>query len=797
MTAEFERRALMVFEVMLQQPEAVREAWLEREAAGDNALLSRVRAMRDADRLAALGTGAALDHAEEEVPPERIGAYRIVERIGSGGMGSVYRGERDTGDFAHVVAIKVIKPGLLSAGLIERFQRERSILAGLRHPGIAQLHDGGETESGSPFIIMEFVEGRPLLQWRDEDTPSLGERRRVFATMCSAVAFAHRNLIVHRDLTPSNVLVTDDAKSGWGVKLIDFGIARPADVLADQGIDPERASIVSLSLTPGYAAPERMRGGAVTTSADIYSLGRLLEKLMPPGSADRELRAVIARATAPEPQDRYPTVEALGDDVAAMGDGRPVAAMAGGGGYRLRKFLERYRWQTTAAGFVLVALVTALVLTTAAYRRAEVARAAEAARFAELRSLASYLLFDLNDRLERTVGNTAARADLARQAQGYLSSLARSPHADPQIRYEAAVGLIKLARIQGVPSEPNLGDRKSARANLETAERLLTGLHGETGVAPDAALAEAGALQSVIAVHGESDPAGGARLLAAARIALDRAPNQDGPAWRHARRTVRKAELEHADLGEKTKDLATLAEALEADIARWPAATRDSWDARLDRGYADYYRGLARLLAGEKDNGLPQFLEAERRFDALLAARPNDPTVLFMQSYNRLIGMQSASQLGKEDVSARMILAAKALIDQLVRLEPNDDAVQALSANITEGLSQNLRDHDRFAEAIAMQRQVVAGRRRAADKGSPRAEANLGFSLGVLGVIARDARDRPLACASWKEAEARFAALDRRKQLLGFHAAFLPGLRANLTVCSANGPWSAFGPLRR
>ncbi len=157
------------------------DTWLEQEIAGDDALLSRVRAMRHADRIAGLGTGAALDHAEEETPPERIGAYRIVERIGSGGMGSVYRGERETGDFSHVVAIKVIKPGLLSDALIERVQRERAILAKLRHAGIAQLYDGGETDGGSPYIVMDFVEGRPLLHWADEENPSSSERRRVFA----------------------------------------------------------------------------------------------------------------------------------------------------------------------------------------------------------------------------------------------------------------------------------------------------------------------------------------------------------------------------------------------------------------------------------------------------------------------------------------------------------------------------------------------------------------------------------------------------------------------------------------
>ena len=765
-------------------------------------MLSRVRAMRDADRIAGFGTGAALDHAEEETPPDRIGAYRIVERIGSGGMGSVYRGERETGDFSHVVAIKVIKPGLLSDALIERFQRERAILAKLRHPGIAQLYDGGETEGGSPYIVMEFVEGRPLLHWADEENPSPGERRRVFAAMCSAVAFAHRNLIVHRDLTPSNVLVTDDAKSGWGVKLIDFGIARPADVIADVlvgngGMDPERASIVSLSLTPGYAAPERMRGTAVTTAADIYSLGRLLEKLIPPGAKDRELRAVIARATATEPQDRYPTVEALADDVARSGDGRPVAAVRGGRRYRLVKFLRRYRFQTAAAGLALAGLVVALALTTAAYRRAETARTAEATRFAQLRRLATYLLFDLDDRLKRTVGNTAARADLAREAQSYLTSLAHSPRANPQIRYEAAVGLIKLARIQGVPSEPNLGDRKSAHANLETAETLLEDLKGAPPIDPNPPLADAQALQSVIYIHGGGQPKRAAEKLDLARRSLARSSSVGSDAWVQARRTVRKAELEVADMGDRASVLPALADALEADITRWPLAKRHSYDARLDHAYATYYRAIARSIAGDTKASVPMFLDTERRFADLVRERPNDPAVLYMSAYSDLIGFGAASQVGQEDVSGRLIRAAKSSIDQLLKLEANDDAVQALAANVKEGLSQDLRDRNHFAEAVAMQREVVESRRESARKApAGNAPAGLGFSLAILGVIGKNAGDRALTCSSWKESEAVFGALDRQKRLVGFYAGFLPGLRANLKRCDAGESASHFKSLR-
>ncbi len=255
-----ERRVLALFEEALALPREEREAFAVRSAAGSTELLARLRAMLAADTTASLRTGAAATLVDEPPPPERIGAYRIEEPIGRGGMGSVYRGRRISGDFDHVAAIKIVKPGLLSEALVERFRRERQLLARLVHPNIARLYDGGETGDGSPYFIMEYVDGLPLLGWAERHRPGVDERLRLFADICGAVAFAHRNLVVHRDLTPSNVLVTEDGV----VKLIDFGIARPADE-GDQGAGSE-ASIGSLSLTPGYAAPERMTSRAVTTA---------------------------------------------------------------------------------------------------------------------------------------------------------------------------------------------------------------------------------------------------------------------------------------------------------------------------------------------------------------------------------------------------------------------------------------------------------------------------------------------------------------------------------------------------
>ena len=791
-----EKEALVLFEQMLDVPEAERDSWIAERTQGRPELASRIQAMQDADRNSMLQTGAATDSLYEEEAPERIGAYRIVSRIGRGGMGSVYRGERETGDFVHVTAIKIIKPGLLSEALVERFERERQTLAKLKHPNIAQLYDGGETESGSPYIVMEHVDGLPVLQWIANHDASAVERRRIFGDICAAVAVAHQNLIVHRDLTPSNVLVTHDGT----VKLIDFGIARAPDhnLAAQETEHVSRSSLKSLSLTPGYAAPERMTRSEVTTAADIYSLGRLLEKILPPAAGDAELQAVIACATANDPADRYATVDALRTDVDAWGAKLPVAAMAGGRPYIVRKFIQRHRASVlaTAAGAVLI--LGALGATWHAYSVAETARAAEAKRFNDLRDLARYMLFDLNDRLERVVGNTESRVSLAERAQAYLSALATSPGIDDELRLEAAEGFIKLARIQGVPGEPNFGERDKAKANLDAAETLLRAIDGKSPSASQA-LARLYAHRAVIQVHSDANSKAADQSIDAAAKALDATPaaKRELP-WMHSRSIVRKAQLELADLADDMARVRALAGDLAKEVGDWPAAARQSREAELDLAYADYYRAYA-LSFDEKTiaQSLPLFQGAERRFRALETKLPNDPIVLYMLAWTGYNAFPAASQVGKKEDAAHFIELAQTTIDRLLAIETRDNGLVTMSNGIREARAQWLRDQGRFDEAIAMQREVIAGHKRLlADKRSPNSLSAHGFSHIILGIIGRDAKERTLACESWVQADRDFTELDKRGELLGFYKEFLPGLRANIAKCTAGRPISDFGALR-
>jgi eukaryotic-like serine/threonine-protein kinase len=405
---EQERAAIALLEALEAVAPAERDAWLDAHA--ENKLVAdRVRSMLAAlNRLSLQTGGAQADDLEIGQPPDRIGAYRITGTIGRGGMGTVYLGERDAGDFERVVAIKLIKAGLLSERLVERFGAERQTLAALQHPNIARMYDGGATPQGEPYIVMEYVDGVPILN-RCDAACSQDKRLALFADVCAAVAYAHNNLIVHRDITPSNVLVaTDDV-----VKLIDFGIARPAGHVTDDATT--RQSLASLTLTPGYAAPERMLGSEATVATDIYSLGKLLDALLD-GSRDRELEAIIAKATAGEPDARYSTADALRADITNFRTNLPVTAMRRDRSYLWQKFFARNRIAVIAGAAALGALVIAFAATGWALIRAETARAEAERRFGEVRSLAGFQLFDLYDRLDNVVGNVGARVALAAEA---------------------------------------------------------------------------------------------------------------------------------------------------------------------------------------------------------------------------------------------------------------------------------------------------------------------------------------------------------------------------------------------
>ena len=279
-TTRIERKK-QLFEEALDQPESRRLAFLDSACSDDPTLRREVERLVEAHEEA--GSFLESPILVADLPPDgeasltgqHIGPYRVERELGRGGMGTVYLAVRDDEQYNKQVAIKVIKRGMDTDSVIQRFRRERQILASLDHPNIARLLDGGVTADRLPYFVMEYIEGQSITEYADAHKLSTIDRLKLFRTVCAAIQFAHQNLVIHRDIKPGNILVTKDGTP----KLLDFGIAKLLDAeLWDETVE-QTATSVRL-MTPEYASPEQVRGAAVTTASDVYSLGVVLYELL-------------------------------------------------------------------------------------------------------------------------------------------------------------------------------------------------------------------------------------------------------------------------------------------------------------------------------------------------------------------------------------------------------------------------------------------------------------------------------------------------------------------------------------
>ena len=758
-----ERETIAAFEELLEVPEAGRDAWLDQRTAGNPQLRARLDALREADQRATLRTGAAVETLDEEEPPERVGVYRIAERIGRGGMGAVYRGERDTGDFDHVVAVKIIKPGLLTEGLVERFRRERQTLASLLHPNIAQLYDGGETEDGSPFIVMEYVDGLPLLHWVEEHKADRAVRLRLFRDICAATAFAHRNLIVHRDLTPSNVLVTADGT----VKLIDFGIARPPQEARAQPSDGETVSdgpsIRHLSLTPGFAAPERMVTSEVTTLADIYSLGRLLNALIPASQADAEFKAIVDRATAPEPKDRYPTVEALAADLEAWRNEMPVAAFGGGKRYRFAKFVRKHRVWVGAATAASLGLLIALGVTLAANVRAERARVEAETRFEQTRAIAKAMLFDAYDEVSRVNGATEARVILAQTGLDYLNALAAIENAPVDVRLEAGRGFIRLSQLIGGEGAAELGRVADGKELLARGEAILAQLHADYPDNPEVqnAIAELWLADVADTLYNDNDPAAARALSEQVVALLDADPTRDA-------QTARQYALALQAIGDSYgwEDQYPLARdtLMRADnfVSTLPEALA------ADEGVRNVHSAVLRLL-GEAHHNVDEEPEARAAINraieinrSLARESDNAPSAVRKLAISLWYSAVVYRTEGEQENARADIEEAAQLARSLRDSDPASSGAARLYGVVGEVRAQILGDLGRYQESFAATEEVVDVFRHLVElsDGAVGQRRGLAVVLNTAGGNFYNGGAYGRACNAWREAKSILEALD-------------------------------------
>jgi eukaryotic-like serine/threonine-protein kinase len=754
---KLERRVLDLFQVLLDLPAGERVAWVKAHSDIDSPLRTRLTAMLAGDRLANMRTGGVSDMIVDERLPERIGAYRITGLIGQGGMGAVYRGERMRGDFDHVAAIKVVRPGALSDALVERFQRERQTLASLSHPNIARLFDGGATDQGDPYIVMEYVDGVPLGTWIETQAASKAERTRLLLDICAAVGFAHQNLIVHRDITPSNILVANNGTA----KLIDFGIARPPVADVDTAPSP-RKSLAGLSLTPGYAAPERVAGKAATTLSDVYSLGVLLDRLLK-NEQDADLTAIIAQASAIDPADRYPSVDALADDVKAWRDGYVVAARKGGKRYAALKFVNRHRVGIAASGLAFLLLISALFITLIANARAVAARNEAEVRFAQTRAIAKTLLFETFDEISRTPGSTKARAALARTGLMYLDALAESSDAPLELRIETGRGYTRLAEVVGGGQESQLGKFEDANALLAKSEAILKPAFA---TAPDdPAVVRAWAIlrlkQAEINLSNNNRP-----LLArqqAREVQTLLAASIDAESVQAMIRAIETEGHSFVWVDEYAKGQIIHAKG-EQYINAKPQIIQN--DARVLAARAANLRQMGEALHKLKQTALTRTtLDRSISFGRkALKADPENPDLV-----RRLIAaLRYASVVHRTNYRDP---EARAAIDEAVQLarrqrerDPADVGAMKIFALVAEVQAQIFGDQKKFAESYALGDEVIATHRQmvALAGNAPGALRSMTAALSTHGGNHYTGGDFVGACRIWRRTLDNWETLDRR-----------------------------------
>lgn len=707
-------RVKAVFQQALDRPPSEREAFVIDACGNDAGVRDEVQSMLAAHTADAhLLDGEARDlldgaMGDDTELPDAIGPFRPTSLLGRGGMGVVYRAERDIDGGVQSVALKRVAAGVSDRALIRRFERERSILARLQHPHIAHFIDGGVTPDGTPWLAMEFVDGIDLLRWCDARRQTLRERVALFLQVLDAVGFAHRNLVVHRDLKPSNILVDAHGR----VRLLDFGIAKLLDDVADSALTGTVAP-----MTPEYAAPEQIRGEHVSTATDIHALGVVLFELLcgrlpyvigtgrhaasvisvqepqrlrqalsrrsttssrrnaDPAdiarqrsaslrdlqrSFDRDLERVVATAIAKVPEERYRSVEAVADDLRAWLDHRPLRSYADGWFERSRKFVRRHRIGVTVGAALLAVACTGVVATMWQAHRAQMqAQRADAARrvLSELFQAADPQAMD---------GRAMTARELVDQGVARL-------HADTSIDADLRASLlIDLAAVY-----QSLGEFGQARA-------LLAGIVSTPGVGLDTRTRALLLQARVENSDGRYDDA-------------DRLATMAGE-WLRTHHPLHPLRIDLALLQAETayarQDLATVVAAMTELLRQLPMD-----DATTARGDALY-------LLGEAENDRGNHDAALRHLEAALA------------DYTR-IGARGTTINSTRHEMARVLDAAGRLDEALSMfrsvLAEHERVLGAdhpLALSTKGAIAHLLRRQNRFAEASPLFLEVIATKRR-------------------------------------------------------------------------------------
>jgi serine/threonine protein kinase len=732
-----------LFDRALEQPAADRTLFLREACAEDPALLDEVRKLLRLhgeddsllEKSAVKFTPAKAGEARKNnLTGRRVGAYELQEEIGRGGMGAVYRAVRVDDTFRKTVAIKVVG-GLADAHVESRFRKERDILARLEHPNIARILDGGTTEEGLLFLVMELVDGERIDQYSNRRNLDIPSRLGLFRDVCSAVAYAHRNLIVHRDLKPSNILVTPDGR----VKLLDFGIAK---VLTESGTEIEQTA--TLRMTPDYASPEQIRGEPITTVSDIYSLGVVLfelltggasvyahtgkplherlraicdEEPLPPSKAttdlcqdpkvrrklEGELDNIALKALAKRPADRYASVDQLEADVRRYLDGRPVLAQRQTWTYRAGKYLRRNRFAAAAVGAILLAVGSGVATTWYQVREAIRQRELAVRRYNDVRSLSTTILFDVHDSIRDLPGAGPARRTMVAKSLEILERLSRDSEGDPALQRELAAAYDRAADIQAQLAQGVEG----ARAALPVYQKALELRRRAALTQPDTPAERTDMMQSwtrLAAAQLQMTDAGAAEasLAEAQRLSQLADPGQRlTPGWQRAEGLL---QFHGANVAAARGRLSESKAGCEAAIRYLePIPNRlDDLDVTVALAQAHALHGHVLRLSRQSAQALPHFDAATEILKTFLQRHPNNIAALRTLAKVQTYRLMALGGLSDRDTVLRGFAEVEQLLLGVLGTNPDDSlAIRSLAfAYSKEAQLRQLTGSDRVrAEA--------------------------------------------------------------------------------------------------
>jgi tetratricopeptide (TPR) repeat protein len=682
---------------------------------------------------------------------QRIGPWAMESLLGRGGMGEVWLARRVDGAFQGQAAIKVLRRGMDSAGVLARFALEQQALARLTHPHIARLLDAGRTADGLPYVVMEHVPGVPISQACQGRR--LEDRLALFLQLADAVAHAHRNLLVHRDLKPSNVLVMppESGTDGAGrVKLLDFGIAKALDPL--EGADPSITQAGERPFTPHFASPEQVRGEPVSTATDIYSLGVLLYVMLTgtrpygrdatsPHEAARsvleeepsrpstlspglvadpqwlatrkrlrgDLDNVLLKALDKRVERRYSSVDALAADIRAFLGGHPVSARPASAAYLASRFVRRHRMGVGLAALALAGVVGGAALALWQARIADEQRDLARQRFQQVHEMANQLVFKYHDQIENLPGATKVREALLSDALVFLDGLAASAQEDAKLAQDLAGAYYRISRLQGLDTSINTDQHDQAAVNL----RKALALSERYAQRADLPLAAMGGVISMHISHGELLQRAG-RMAAAEQALLAGLPLVE--------RGLARAPLDTWSLSSALTLYGVHARLLGSNLAvatlgRWRDAcaradlARATADKTLAADPANVYgpdtlaftvgeQAQCRLLSGDAAGAAALFEEQVALRDRMAQRFADDMDFRYQRSIARANLARAQSQQGAHDVARQTFAQALHIAQQARDADPGNRAavqrveqleIQALALDIDAGRADAAR----------------------------------------------------------------------------------------------------------